>query len=349
VVTLLLGAALAVLPKAPDLGRPVLVHVPVHEAEEAEDLTILVGSPNFDEMGMVELYYRSIGDESWKSLGFSRRDDGDYQAVIPADEIRPPGVEYYIASTAGLARGDRFASAASPQSIDVAGSHWASRARREMERFDGKRSEVVLRYEWAGFGSTIPPNDTFDDNWHRAQVHVDYRLLHFVRQLRIGASVLRADSLQLEREAGETQLVPNNGLGMDYGYTAIELAPHELFGLWGELRLGATETGFTAGGAGYLRLGLDPGNHVVLWAGGMDGYGWHGGMVLHWATVPGVPMRVEAEATTWPDQTLPGVRLAYEAQFQIGQHAEIRPRIGYQARVHQLGGPTFGTALVWHW
>lgn len=344
----LLGLALAALPRAPDLGRPLLVHVPTHQAAEGEPVPIIVSATDFDDMGMVELYYRDIGDDNWASLAFARRADGDYEAVIPADDVRPPGVEYYISATDGLAKGDRFASAATPQQVHVAGAAFANVARRDLERFGGDRSELVVQYEYAGFGSPLEEG-SFDDRWHRTQVHLDYRLLHAVRQLRFGASILRSDSVQLERAQGETELVPNNGLGMDYGYAAIEVQPHELVGIWGELRLGATENSFSSGGAGYLRLGMDPGTHVVLWGGGMAGYGQQMGMVLHWTTVPRVPMRVEAEASNWPDETAPAVRLAYEARFGLGEHAELRTRVGYQARFHQLGGPTLGAGLVWHW
>lgn len=346
-MVVLLGLALAALPRAADVGRPLLVHVPVHQAAEAEDLPIVVGSTDFDDMGMVELYYRRVGEQTWSSLGFERRDDGDYQATIPADEVLPPGVEYYIAATEGLAKGDRFASAGSPQVISVEGEFWSSRARRDLERFGGHTSELSIRYEYAGWGS----DDSYDDQWHRTDVHLDYRLLHLVRQLRLGASVMRADSILEEYSRTEEAVLQysNPGLGLDYGYAAIELAPHDLVGVWGEIRLGATENGFSSGGAGGLRLGLDPGTHMLFWAGSMGGYGSHGGMTLHWATVPRVPMQVELEATNWPDESLTGVRLSYEARIHLGEHAEIRPRVGYQARFHELGGPLAGAGLVWHW
>lgn len=345
---MLLSWALGALPKGPELGRPVLVHVPVVQAEENLPQPVVVGSTDFDDMGMVELYYRGVGDDDWASLAFARRSDGDYEAVIPADVMVPPGVEYYIASTDGLAKGDRFASAATPQVIDIDGEFWASRARQDLDRFDGQRSQLVFGYEYAGFGSPIDPDD-FDDRWHRGHVHLDYRLLHAVRTVRIGAAGLRADSFLFERQGGQSVIVRNDGLGLDYGYAALEIQPHPLVGVWGELRLGATENSFSSGGAGYLRLGMDPGTHVVLWGGGMAGYGAHGGMILHWTTAERVPMRVEAEATTWPDNAVPAVRLAYEARFGLGQHAELRTRVGYQARLHQLGGPLAGASFAWSW
>ena len=345
-LTLTLATALAqdtdeALPQAMDVGRPLLVHIPVTEAAAGKDLQLTVGSSDFGEMAQVELFYRPMGEGSWSSLGFARSDSGDWVVTVPGRELSAPGLEYYIASTEGLSKGDRFASAASPHPVQIGEETLKTVARRELDRFEGQRSRVAVSYEYAGFGDQdLAPAP---DRWHSVDADFSYRLLRGVRQVRLGGSWTRGDTWVVRNG----QQVPRPGVGVDYGFAEIEIAPLEWFGVTGQLQLGAGPWGFVVGGEGGLRLGFDPGTHVRLEGGYLNSVGGRGQLTLAWATVPKVPMRAAIEVTTWPNNSAPAVRGWYGLQLPLGGHADLDLRGGYEARSAALGGPVLGAGLSW--
>ncbi len=329
------------LPQAMDVGRPLLVHIPRTEAPAGEDLDLVLSSTDFSDMAQVELFYRSIGDKSWASLAFARADSGDWVVTVPGREIAAPGIEYYIASTEGLSKGDRFASAASPHPVQVGEETLKTQGRRELERFEGQRSRVAVDYEYAGFGNqAVAPAP---DHWHQVNADFTYRLLRGVRQIRLGGSWTRGDTWVVRK--GEQVARPN--VGVDYGFAEVELAPLEWLGASGQLQLGAGPWGFVVGGEGAVRLGFQPGTHVVLRGGYLNSIGGRGSMTLAWATVPRLPMHAAIEVTTWPNNSAPAVRGWYGVQVPLGSHADLDLKGGYEARSAALGGPILGAGVSW--
>lgn len=327
---------------ASDIGRPLVVHVPQVQADAGQDLELVLSTTELAEIEQLELVYRRIGTQSWSSLAFQRAENGDFVARVPGREVAAPGVEYYIESTAGLAKGERFASAASPHQVWVQGGYGDTLARRELERADGQRTRVRVRYDYAGFGAL----GDAPDYYHQGQADVTYRLLRGVRTLRLGGSWMRGETW---RRTAAGQVVAQDAVGLDHGFVEVGFGPHDLVGFGGQLLLGASDQGFQTGGGGFVRLGLEPGAHVRLYGAYMNDVGWNAGMVLAWDTVPVVDLQAGVEVSTWPEDQTPAIRGWAQLGVPVGDHLQIDLRGGYQARRFDLGGPRIGGGLSWSW
>ena len=337
VARLTAALACALLLSAPALAGPAaLVHVPVAEAPPETDLDIrAVG--DFLEMGQVELVYRRVGEASWRTLGFEQRESGGWQARIPAREVLIPGIEYYIRSAADGAEQARFASAAAPQRIAVAGPSAVALMERELARYDGQRSRARAGFSYVNFGD----QGELPDNLWRVDADFTYRILGTLRSLRFGVSRMRATAIVPgEQPVGED-------VGYDYGFAELEVAFHDLVGVKGQIQLGANSQRFTAGGEGRLRLGLDPGTHVELFAGGAGEVGGYGGMGLFWDTVPYVPMNAGVVVSTFPNAEAQSVQLFYELSVPLGEFVDVQARGTYQARTALYGGIGGGLGFSW--
>jgi len=315
-----------------------LVHVPVVEAPPEVALDILA-TGDFLEMGQVELLYRRLGDEGWRSLAFERREIGGWQARIPAREVLIPGIEYYIHSTdgAGGAEDARFASASSPQRITIAGPSSIALMERELARYDGQRSRARAGFSYVNYGD----QGALPDNLWQVDADFTYRILGTLRSLRFGVSRMRATAI----DPGETPT--SEEAGYDHGFAELEVAFHDLVGAKGQIQLGANGQRFTSGGEGRVRLGLDPGTHVELFAGGAAGVGGYGGMGLFWDTVPYVPMNAGVVVSTFPNAEDQSVQLFYELSVPLGQFVDIQGRGTYQARTALYGGIGGGLGFSW--
>lgn len=90
---------------APDPIAPVVVHEPAAEGTAAGE-PLAISATVTDNVGVstVTLFYRAVGEESYKRVQMRRIGTTDmYMATVAADEVREPGVEYYIqaSDTAG--------------------------------------------------------------------------------------------------------------------------------------------------------------------------------------------------------------------------------------------------------
>lgn len=144
---------------------------------------------------------------------------------------------------------------------------------------------------------------------------------------------------------GEATAAPD--VGVDYGFAEVEIAPIEWFGLSGQLQLGAATSGFVVGTEWTLRLGFDPGTHVLIQAGTMEEVGSRAQLTLAWATVPRLPMHAALEITTWPTDGVPAVRGWYGLAVPVGRHADFEVLAGYESRSAALGGPLLGAGFSW--
>ncbi len=81
-----------------DISAPVIEHEPNNETQpmgQPLDFSIKV----VDDSGVknVTLFYRVIGADTFKRLNMVKKDkQGGYSTIIPADDMRSPGIEYYI-------------------------------------------------------------------------------------------------------------------------------------------------------------------------------------------------------------------------------------------------------------
>ena len=90
-------------------------HVPPAEAEAGAPLAL---SAQIDDAGHknVFLHYRARGTAAWRDVAFTHAAGGDWVAAIPAEAMVPPGVEYYLSSSAV---GEAAAATAAPMATQV--------------------------------------------------------------------------------------------------------------------------------------------------------------------------------------------------------------------------------------
>jgi hypothetical protein len=335
-------ALLTLLLAAPAQAGSV-VHVPPREAPESSSLEIAVANGDVADMSGVELFYRTRKGD-WHSLGFSRTPAGAWIAVVPAEDVRGPWLEYYLASDEGQRA--RFASAEEPCRVALNPRLQGDLAERELTRFDGQRTRFEAGYQWLDQGA---PSGLEDTSW-QGHFQVTYRPLGVVRSLHFGFSRMRGQSL--ERRGGELiQSLDGNGeseWGLDQGWAELEFRAAERFSVSPRLVLGGNNNGFTAGGGGALRIGLDPGTNLRIYGQYVGrGTGGMGGVALAWDTVPHVPMSAGVEVGSWPNDRLYGVRLRYDLEVPVGKNAALLGGASYQARTTNHGALGFRGGLSW--
>jgi hypothetical protein len=326
-------------------GRPAasraaaLRHAPPVEAAGGEELVLRAQSEDALALAEVELRWRPVGDPRWRSARLQLDPDGSWRATVPAQDVRPPGLEYWMGGPAGPA----FASERDPQRIVVMGSAAQLRAGVELFRHDFRRSTAEAHAEQRWYGAAGGAPDQL------AVVGASYRYRPFrgLRSVRFGIERLRGATWV---DRGGEGLVPREPLGFDLGSATLEFGPLLPLGLSGSLLLGADPEGFTGGAAGALRIGLEPGTRVELSASSIRRVGWTTAFGLHWATVPRVPMGAVVEVGTWPLAAAePAVQGRFELHPRLGERAALDLRLGYQARRADLGGALAGGGLSWSW
>ncbi len=340
VAPLLLAALLALGPVAAQqtAESALLVHVPVVQGVQDQPIHVVVALSDMVQADGLRLWYRSVGEGDWEPpVDFERLEGDDWRATIPAQRVTPPGVEYYIASSSGPQVGDRYASASTPQRVEVPGKPGYARMQRELARYEGQRSVFSLQGDFLSFGSS----GAQPDHYRLATFDYRYRVLGTIRSLHFGFSSLRA--AQVESDGGRRQY----GAGVDYGFAEIELGFREVVGLSGCLQLGANTDGFVAGGAGTVRIGHEPGTHATFMLGYLAGVGERYELTLAWNTVPRIPMGASLWVADWPDYGDLAIGVRYQAVVPLGQHADLALRLGYQARSSELGGLAGGLGFSW--
>ena len=314
-------------------------HIPVSEVSGGQDLPLEVFGDDPDLLAGLELHYRVTGQDDWTSLGFQRTEGKAWRATVPGRDVTPRGLEYVIIATDGDGATERFASKAAPHSVLVGGSRAQLLHARDLFRHQGRRSTAELQVDRRDFGAR--EGGTVPDRFWRTEAAYTYRPFKLVRAVRVGFSTMRAESVPFGGSPREW--------GLDAGHAEVELSPHDLVGLRSRLVLGATGDGFTAGGQGVLRIGFEPGARIEVLIAGVADVGMREAVTLHWTTVPRVPMAAGVEVTTWPDGARRAVQGTYQASFSLGEHGDVYGRLGYQARVSELGGLGAGAGLAWSW
>jgi hypothetical protein len=299
---------------------PRFVHIPPSEAKAGAPLVI---EAHIDRAWRetTKLLYREIGDPSWRSATFERGTDPDsFSATIPAEMIRPPGLEYFVDG--------HFASATDPQRVMVYEDERTALQNSELERIHNRRARARVAFENVSYGP--------GDSYYRIDVDFTYRLLAFpLYSLRFGGSRLLQNGMDPKgyKEAG---------------WFEVRLRLASLVDVDGRGIVAPTQTGVSVGGRVELRVGSENGAHV---AGGIEGVqqaGYAAFLRLGWDTVPAFPMSTTIEVTNYPSSSSdPAVRLVYDIAHPLENGFRVGLRVGWQARNQQLGGLAAGVNLAY--
>jgi hypothetical protein len=330
IVATIIAAAIAIA--APARAGAVR-HVPPAEATAGEPIELTAELIDATDTTLVVRYRAAspgLGAPAgpWREAPFARKAGLAWIAEIPAAEVAPPGVEYFLVS------GDRDAlgSASWPVAVAVHRAPDLERADRDLVRAGGRRSRVHVLTEYVDYGG---PSASTADHYYRVDADFSYRLLAYpLEELRFGYT----------RLVGTTSGTPEAGFKVAGWF---ELG----FGLAEGLRLdargivAATQGGFALGTRAELRLGDRDRTHVATGVEYLADVGTTGFFRLGWATVPGAPMATTVEITDLPAATRPaGVRLLYDVAHPFPSGLRVGARVGYAARDERYGGVTGGVS-----
>lgn len=309
-------------------------HVPAAEADAGRELELVaIASPTVPEL---VLYYRTLGTQRFQMRELSRSETGSWVAVVPGAQVAPPGLEYYLDAGGQPV----FASAAAPHVTRVAVTASVERRARDEVRAQGRRSRIHTLVEYVDFGK-----DKVLDRYYRVDADFSYRLWAYpLDELRVGYTRLIGE--KESRDGVDCGMQPRCNVDAGYkvaGWFELGLAPIEGLGLDGRMMVMATQSGFSVGGRGELRLGVRDGTHVATGIEYMADVGANGFFRFGWGTVADTPMAATVEITKLPASSGDlGIRCYYDVTRALTDALRIGLRIGYAARDQELGGITGG-------
>jgi hypothetical protein len=314
-------------------------HVPAAQASAGTELELVaIASPSVPKL---VLHYRTLGAQAFKAQELARKDAG-WVAVVPAAQVAPPGLEYYLDAGGQPV----FASAEAPHRTRVSAEPSVERRLRDEARANKRRSRIHTLVEYVDFGKHGP--DGTLDRYYRIDADFSYRLWAYpLEELRVGYTRLIG-----EKEARGMECGAQPTCNVDAGYKVagwfeLGLAPIEGIGIDGRMMVMATQTGFSVGGRGELRVGVRDGTHVATGIEYMSDVGTNGFFRFGWGSIPKTPMAATVEVTKLPADTADlGIRFHYDLTRQISDTLRLGARIGYAARDQELGGITGGLQAI---
>lgn len=340
--------------------QPVVVHIPPSAWDAGEPCPIsaeVVGDWLLDGLW---IGYRPAGsDQPYAHIDLRRAPDNTFVAIVPAEDMQPPGLEYFVASSAvDGERRDHFASEDAPYAIAVTGVTDEMRFDERLARHRGHRSELAVRGEFTRYGRRQVGSD---DGWYEGgetytnggdwywigELEYTYRFLDLLYDIHFGLGVSRGASTTVLRNGTTEALVPLSGgdPGINYGYSGVTLEFTRLLSIETDLIFGASEEGFSAGVGALMRLGRIAGTRLEVGAEVVGQSGSVGFFRFAWTTVPKVPMALTVELNDWPnrDANPAGARMIYELGWQVSDAVRIDAMAGYGARTDGIeGGPVVG-------
>jgi hypothetical protein len=324
-------------------------HLPPAEATANEALRLTALVTRASERTLL-LRYRPVGATSWSQVEFARG-DAEWIATVPATDVAPPGVEYFIASADDGKDSPEFASAERPHQIGVYADAKELRRQRDMARAGQRRSRAHVAGEYVSYGTRDAGDNAIPDHYYRVDADFSYRLLTYpLEEIRFGYTRLEGDVPDAAREPpAECATTPDaKTCRFDAGFKV---------GGWFELGLGLTEgvrldlrgivvanqESAAPGARAELRTGEIDGNHIAFGFEYISDVGGAGFFRLGWDTVPQVPMAATVEVTDFPaSKRATGVRLLYDLFHPFPNGLRAGVRLGYAARDQRIGGPTAG-------
>ncbi len=318
-------------------------HVPPGEASAGEPLELVAEAPGATPT--LVAHVRTHGAASYRSIALVRKDDAHWVAVVPADAVAPPGLDYYLAA------GDEpvFASPDWPHTMPVHAAPEDERRERDLARAHGRRSMVNAMGEWVEFGTKTVGDTRLEDHYYRIDAAFSYRLLTYpLEEIRVGYTRLIGNTLAAPDAMcpGTDPCAPQTGMKVA-GWFELGLAAIEGIRLDARMTVMATADGFAVGGRGEARLGARDASHVAVGAEYLADIGANGFFRLGWGTVPKLPMSATVEITNLPaSHRDTGVRLYYDVAREVAPGVRIGLRVGYAARNQSVAGFTGGAGAA---
>lgn len=335
------------LPVSDEEAEPRVSHVPIAWAAADEPLEMSVEVKQAHLLARITLHYRRSGETAFHDLAFARAAEG-YAVTVPAADLAPGAMEYYIGShtVAAPSAPERlhFASPTAPHPFLVVGDE-ETRWRKELLAAElGNRSRFRLRGELAHFGvRTLADGSSINDYYWRTEGDFTYRFLGFIYSIRLGAGVLRGETYLIDYNKDKNRV---DKVGLTYGFAEVRFRVHRLVRFDLSATLGAGPQNFDGGGGAQLIIGNDPGTSFAIGGDRITTVGGRGWLRLSWNTVPKLPMSLTLEATDLPSMNALSGRVYFTATLRPSRHFSLDALVGYATRDNGVGGPTAGLAAA---
>jgi len=271
---------------------------------------------------------------AWREVDFTRAPSGPYVAIVPKEDVHPPGLDYLVEME--LLDGTRvpaFASRLVPQHVSVYEEPMDLRERLALEHLRGRRSLVGASFEYVRFTNQGGENA---DWYYRTDASYTYRVLRTVDEFAIHVGAVRG------RSPGNEDQV-----GLNYAAASVKLRVADVFRIEGTLLSSVTESGFEGGGGGAMDLGDPFGAKLRLGFEAVHQFGARWYSQVDVPIGPGLRLSPVVEATSMPHAGRYGVRLLGEIAYDFGNGFAAAIRGGYQARVSTDGAPGGGATVTY--
>jgi hypothetical protein len=329
-IVILLGAGTA--------SAQAVRHVPPGDAEAGKQLELVAEAPPTTPTLVAQV--RMHGTQAYKPIELVRRDEGHWVAVVPAEAVAPPGIDYFLVA------GDQpvFASAQWPHTMTVRSTPEDERRGRDLVRAQNRRSIVHTQGEWVEYGRRNYDGARLDDHYYRLEGDFSYRLLAYpLEEIRVGGTYMLGQTVASNDQMCPTPDPCSANAGLKAGWFELGLAAVEGVRLDARMIAMATAEGFAVGGRGEARLGSREASHVAIGAEYLADTGASGFFRLGWGTVPKLPMAATVEITNLPaSHRETGVRLYYDIAREVVPGLRLGLRVGYAARTQSVAGFTGG-------
>jgi hypothetical protein len=142
------------LPSA-DLIAPQVVHDPIKEPTSpgSNQKFSAVVTDNVA-VQSVTLFYRSVGSKDYKRKPMSTQGSNTYSAIVDAEEMKAPGIEYYIQATDAAGNNLLHGYSFSPLLVNVsAGAVAAAAPPKKEPSMAPQKEESSNKWLWIGLGA----------------------------------------------------------------------------------------------------------------------------------------------------------------------------------------------------
>jgi hypothetical protein len=328
-------------------GHAFIAHLPVSSAP-IDSILLVFDVRGDDLVGEIVVYFRPLDNAMGEVRSvLAGRDEKGMRARLPGHLTEGAGFAYWVVHRApDGSEQPVFASAEAPYPLHVIVGSVASREHRLLAEHGGRRSRISATGEWVDLGSfevSGPASKEPDerDHYYALEAQYAYRFFRIIEELEFSLGSLRGKATDTDNQLFDTQ----RKIGLDYGRAAITYAFGEWFRVRTGLLLGVSTRGFEGGVDGAVVFGDHQGTDFRLYGSYVSHLGGSFGTRLGWATVPRVPMGARVEVTDFPTADEVGVRLLFDAGWQLSDAALIRVIGGYRGRTSLVGGPSLGTEL----
>ena len=150
------NAAQLSLPASDLLAPEISQETYIDKIKKGADHPITVTVTDNVGVKLVTLYYKTIGTEVYKSISMSKiANTDDYHATISADQILPPGVEYYVQAMDSAGNSVLHGYSFSPLSVKITNGDTANVATTDTIPITPPEEKSSKTWLWVGLGVLV--------------------------------------------------------------------------------------------------------------------------------------------------------------------------------------------------